>query len=155
MGPIGLCVEPNSSLKRDRLGPVRHTVSIWEGDLIAGSRNSFFATLVERCTRYVIFHKVGGKEPKTVAAALDAGSSICRENCGSIWRRIAKRNWLTMRACRRIPRSLSNSTNRTARCNAAPTRKATASYASTPRKVSIFQLIAKTISNPSPENDLE
>ena len=28
--------------------------SIWEGDLLSGSKNSYIATLIERHTRYVI-----------------------------------------------------------------------------------------------------
>ena len=41
-------------------------------DLIAGSKNSFIATLVERRTRYAILAKVSGKETQTVVAALAA-----------------------------------------------------------------------------------
>ena len=41
-----------------------------EGDLIAGSKNSFIATLVEWRTRYVMLAKVSGKETQTVVAAL-------------------------------------------------------------------------------------
>ncbi len=42
----------------------------WEGDLIAGSNNSYIATLVERFTRYVLLVKVNGKDTKTVIDAL-------------------------------------------------------------------------------------
>jgi len=42
----------------------------WEGDLIAGSRNSYIATLVERHTRYVMLAKVKSKEYETVINAL-------------------------------------------------------------------------------------
>jgi len=42
----------------------------WEGDLIAGSKNSFIATLVERRTRYVMLAKVGNKDTASVVAAL-------------------------------------------------------------------------------------
>ena len=77
----------HASLKRDGLGQIKDAISIreppaavedraipghWEGDLIAGSKNSFIATLVERRTRYVILAKVGGKETQTVVAALTA-----------------------------------------------------------------------------------
>src|SRR5210317_845946 len=77
----------HASLKRDGLGQIRDAISIrerpaavedraipghWEGDLIAGSKNSFIATLVERRTRYVMLAKVGGKETQTVVAALAA-----------------------------------------------------------------------------------
>ena len=44
----------------------------WEGDLIAGSKNSFIATLVERRTRYVMLARVSGKDTQTVVAALAA-----------------------------------------------------------------------------------
>jgi len=75
----------HASLKRDGLGQIKDAISIrerpaavedraipghWEGDLIAGSKNSFIATLVERRTRYVMLVKVGGKETQTVVAAL-------------------------------------------------------------------------------------
>ena len=42
----------------------------WEGDLIAGSGNSFIATLVERSTRYVMLAKVGNKDSHSVIQAL-------------------------------------------------------------------------------------
>ena len=42
----------------------------WEGDLLAGSRNSGIATLVERHTRYVMLVKVPSKETETVVSAL-------------------------------------------------------------------------------------
>ena len=38
----------------------------WEGDLIAGSGNSFIATLVERHTRFVMLAKVGNKDSHSV-----------------------------------------------------------------------------------------
>jgi IS30 family transposase len=75
----------HASLKRDGLGQIKDAISIrerpaavedraipghWEGDLIAGSKNSFIATLVERRTRYVMLAKVSGKETQTVIAAL-------------------------------------------------------------------------------------
>lgn len=42
----------------------------WEGDLIAGSNNSYIATLVERQSRYVMLAKVSGKDTASVIAAL-------------------------------------------------------------------------------------
>jgi len=42
----------------------------WEGDLIAGSNNSYIATLVERHTRYVMLAKVKNKNTKSVVSAL-------------------------------------------------------------------------------------
>jgi IS30 family transposase len=42
----------------------------WEGDLLAGSENSYIATLVERHTRYVMLAKVPNKETETVVSAL-------------------------------------------------------------------------------------
>ena len=77
----------HASLKRDGLGQIKDAISIrerpasvedraipghWEGDLIAGSKNSFIATLVERRTRYVMLAKVSGKETQTVVTALAA-----------------------------------------------------------------------------------
>ena len=42
----------------------------WEGDLIAGSRNTHIATLVERSSRFVMLVRVGGKDTESVVAAL-------------------------------------------------------------------------------------
>jgi IS30 family transposase len=75
----------HASLKRDGLGQIKDAVSIserpasiedravpghWEGDLIAGSRNSYIATLVERHTRYVMLVKVQNKDTESVVSAL-------------------------------------------------------------------------------------
>ena len=73
------------SLKKNKLGQIKNMASIrerpasvedravpghWEGDLIAGSNNSYIATLVERHTRYVMLVRVKGKETETVISAL-------------------------------------------------------------------------------------
>ena len=42
----------------------------WEGDLVEGSRGSYFATLVERQSRFVILVKVADKRTETVVPAL-------------------------------------------------------------------------------------
>ena len=42
----------------------------WEGDLIAGSRHTYIATLVERHSRYVMLAKVPNKKTETVVNAL-------------------------------------------------------------------------------------
>ncbi len=42
----------------------------WEGDLLAGARNSHIATLVERRSRYVHLVKVDGKDTASVVSAL-------------------------------------------------------------------------------------
>ena len=75
----------HASLKGQGLGTITHAVSIkdrpasvkdravpghWEGDLIAGTKNSYIATLVERQTRYVMLVKIEQKNADTVAAAL-------------------------------------------------------------------------------------
>jgi len=75
----------HASLKRDGLGQIKDAVSIrerpasvedravpghWEGDLIAGSKNSYIATLVERQTRYVMLAKVANKDTESVVSAL-------------------------------------------------------------------------------------
>ncbi len=75
----------HASLKRAGLGQIKDAVSIsqrpasiedravpghWEGDLIAGSRNSYIATLVERHTRYVMLVKVQNKDTESVVSAL-------------------------------------------------------------------------------------
>ncbi len=73
------------SLKGQGLGSIPDAVSIserpasvkdravpghWEGDLIAGSNNSYIATLVERQSRYVMLAKVNNKNSDTVIKAL-------------------------------------------------------------------------------------
>ena len=42
----------------------------WEGDLLAGSDQSYLATLVERASRFVVLVKVDGKDSATVVKAL-------------------------------------------------------------------------------------
>ena len=75
----------HATMKRSGLGKFNDAISIcdrpaevedravpghWEGDLIAGSGNSFIATLVERSTRYVMLAKVGNKDSHSVIQAL-------------------------------------------------------------------------------------
>ena len=75
----------HASLKNKGLGQITNAVSIrerpasvedravpghWEGDLIAGTHNSYIATLVERHTRYVMLAKVKNKDTKSVINAL-------------------------------------------------------------------------------------
>ncbi len=75
----------HASLKRDGLGQTKNAVSIrerpasvedravpghWEGDLVAGSKNSYIATLVERQSRYVMLVKVKNKDTESVVSAL-------------------------------------------------------------------------------------
>jgi len=75
----------HASLKKKGLGQIANMASIrerpasvedravpghWEGDLIAGSHNSYIATLVERHTRYVMLAKVKNKDTESVVSAL-------------------------------------------------------------------------------------
>jgi IS30 family transposase len=75
----------HASLKGDGLGQIKDALSIrdrpasiedravpghWEGDLIAGSANSFIATLVERQSRFVMLAKVSNKDTQSVMTAL-------------------------------------------------------------------------------------
>lgn len=75
----------HSTMKKSRLCQIKNMTLIsecpasaedravpghWEGDLIAGSNNTYIAALVERHTRYVILAKVKGKDTETVVTAL-------------------------------------------------------------------------------------
>jgi len=75
----------HATAKADKRGQIPEMVSIrerpasvedravpghWEGDLIAGSKNSYIATLVERHTRYVMMAKVKNKDTENVINAL-------------------------------------------------------------------------------------
>ena len=75
----------HATMKNSGLGQIKNMASIrerpasvedravpghWEGDLIAGSNNTYIATLVERHTRYVMLAKVKGKDTETVVTAL-------------------------------------------------------------------------------------
>ena len=42
----------------------------WEGDLLAGGKNSYIATLVERHSRFALLIKVPSKETEAVVGAL-------------------------------------------------------------------------------------
>ena len=75
----------HATMKKSGLGQIKDAISIserpasvedravpghWEGDLIAGSKNSYIATLVERHTRYVMLAKVENKDTESVVNAL-------------------------------------------------------------------------------------
>ena len=77
----------SASTKGQGRGTIREAVSIrerppeaqdravpghWEGDLLAGSRNTYIATLVERQTRFLLLVCVKGRQTETVVDALAA-----------------------------------------------------------------------------------
>ena len=57
---------------RDRPSEIetRATAGHWEGDLIAGARNTHIATLVERYSRYLLLVRIKGKDTASVVGAL-------------------------------------------------------------------------------------
>jgi IS30 family transposase len=57
---------------RERPGEVedRAVPGHWEGDLLAGAKNTYIATLVERHSRFAVLIKVPSKETNVVVAAL-------------------------------------------------------------------------------------
>jgi IS30 family transposase len=60
---VSICERPPEA--EDRAVPGH-----WEGDLLAGSRNTHVATLVERSSRFVMLVRVSGKDTESVVAAL-------------------------------------------------------------------------------------
>jgi IS30 family transposase len=66
-GPIvdGISIRERPADIEDRAIPGH-----WEGDLLAGARNSHIATLVERQSRFTLLVKVEGKDTKSVISAL-------------------------------------------------------------------------------------
>lgn len=68
--PRGQIVDAVSIHDRPEKIEDRMVAGHWEGDLIAGSRNSHIATLVERKSRFTILVRVEGKDSKTVIEAL-------------------------------------------------------------------------------------
>jgi IS30 family transposase len=65
----------NRSITRARHRPSRRPLyrRDWEGDLLAGSRNTHIATLVERRSRYVMLARVRGKDTVQVVDTIVHG----------------------------------------------------------------------------------
>ncbi len=68
--PRGQIKEAVSIRERPPEAEDRAVPGHWEGDLIAGSRNTHVATLVERSSRFVMLVRVGGKDTESVVCAL-------------------------------------------------------------------------------------
>jgi len=68
--PRGQIKEAASIRERPPEAEDRAVPGHWEGDLVAGSRNTHVATLVERSSRFVMLVRVGGKDTESVVAAL-------------------------------------------------------------------------------------
>ena len=63
VGAVSISARPPESADRAIPGH-------WEGDLLAGSGQTYVATLVERSSRFVVLVKVNGKDSTTVVRAL-------------------------------------------------------------------------------------
>src|SRR5215210_3155644 len=68
--PRGQIKEAVSIRERPPEAEDRAVPGHWEGDLLAGSRNTHVATLVERSSRFVVLVRVSGKDTQSVVAAL-------------------------------------------------------------------------------------
>ena len=69
-GRVGGLVDAVSIRERPAEAEDRAVPGHWEGDLIAGSRNSHIATLVERRSRFLMLVRVENRETATVVGAL-------------------------------------------------------------------------------------
>ncbi|HEY2346048.1 MAG TPA: IS30 family transposase [Xanthomonadaceae bacterium] len=69
-GGRGKILDAVSISERPATADDRAVPGHWEGDLLAGGKNSYIATLVERQTRYVMLVKVDDKQTQTVVPAL-------------------------------------------------------------------------------------
>ena len=69
-GPRGQIIDAVSIRERPAEVEDRAVPGHWEGDLIAGSKNTHIATLVERQSRFTLLIKVAGKDSQTVVSAL-------------------------------------------------------------------------------------
>jgi IS30 family transposase len=68
--PRGQIKEAVSISERPPEAEDRAVPGHWEGDLLAGSRNTHVATLVERSSRFVMLVRVDGKDTESVVKAL-------------------------------------------------------------------------------------
>lgn len=68
--PRGQIVDGVSIRDRPKEVEDRSIPGHWEGDLMAGSKNTHIATLVERHSRFTMLVKVQGKDPASVVGAL-------------------------------------------------------------------------------------
>ena len=68
--PRGQIKEAISIRERPPEAEDRAVPGHWEGDLLAGSRNTHVATLVERSSRFVMLVRVDGKDTESVVRAL-------------------------------------------------------------------------------------
>ncbi len=69
-GSRGKMADAVSISERPAAAEDRAVPGHWEGDLLAGGRNSYIGTLVERKTRYVMLVKVRSKHTQEVVTAL-------------------------------------------------------------------------------------
>lgn len=118
--PRSLRRSRHSSLKGNGLGQIKNMASFrerpasvedravpghWEGDLIAGPKNSYIATLVERHSRYVMLVNVKNRDTQSVVSAPSIMPTNYQVNSINLWHgtTISQCNYLMLRPSNATP----------------------------------------------------